>query len=144
LMVCLGIIGILMIIGSFSILNFNKSNRLRTEAYSLVCNLQRAKIEAVKENSDVVIQMFATGYQVFIDDGKGGGLAGDWIRQPQEKMLFSCVLTDGLVLSNNFSSSRTRFTGRVGTKAGSITMTNSYGHQKKIIINTVGRIRVED
>ncbi len=144
MMICIGIVGLLSAIGYPSIQYAYRNNEFRAEVLNLVSNLQRAKIAAVEQNSDVVIVMSATKYQIFVDDGRDGGIAGDWLRQPQEKMLFARSLLNGLVLSNNFSLSRTRFTGRVGTKAGSLFIQNQYGRQKSVVINTVGRIRVED
>lgn len=144
MMICIGIVGLLSAIGYPSILYVSRNNEFRAEVLNLVSNLQRAKIAAVEQNSDVVIVMSATGYQIFVDDGRNGGIAGDWLRQPTEKMLFASSLLKGLLLSNNFSLSRTRFTGRVGTKAGSIFIENQYGRKKSVVINTVGRVRVED
>ena len=144
LMICLVILVIVSALGYPSIVFVQKKNELRNTVFELISNLQRAKIEAVKTHSDVVIEIFEKRYQIFVDDGKNGGIAGDWLRQPNETMLFARSFSSGVTFSNNYSLSRTRFTGRVATRPGTIIIQDESGMKKFVIINAVGRIRAED
>jgi type IV fimbrial biogenesis protein FimT len=97
-------IGIIAILASVSIpayLSWRPKYLLRSAARDLVSNFQLAKMEAVRGNTDVVISFspapyFVTrggengSYIVFVDNGNGaGGVAGDDIRQPGERILAS-------------------------------------------------------
>lgn len=116
---------------------------LRSELMTLRANVMRARLNAIRNNHEVVVQLRSGGYQVFVDDGNGGGVKGDRIRQVGESELVEHSLQDGVTLGDNFPNDRFRFCGRVGNKSGTITLENSDGVRMKLILNITGRIRTE-
>jgi len=108
---------------------------------SLVADLHLAKFTAIKENCYVVIELMQNGYVIFLDDGKGGGKAGDWTLHEDENLLLEKKLETSIQLSSNFYKDHLRFRGVVGMSPGTITIENSKGKTSKIVINRVGRLR---
>lgn len=139
--VCLAVISVLVTISYPSMSTLQDRIRFKSQLTDLVSGLQRAKIAAIRSNSFVVIQVKERGYVIFVDNGAGGGVVGDWVKQGSEKILIDCDLPDNLALTTNFSSGRTRFTGQPGMKAGSLFLRSVNGTEAKVVINTVGRIR---
>lgn len=124
--------------------NVKNTHCLSKEMRELYTNFQRAKIEAIKENTYVVFKHDDQGYEIFVDDGKDGGKKGDWKRQKGEKMLINHEFGNGVtVKESTFTAQRTRFTGRVAMKAGRIIIENDWGNQMQLVVNTIGRIRIE-
>ena len=136
------IVSLLSLASYPSVSNWKKTFHLRSEVFTLVGRLQMMKMEAIKQNSFVVMQMRDDGYTVFIDNGQGGGIAGDWVRQENEYEIVDYNFPQGISMTNNFYN-RIRFKGRVGNKAGTIKVMNQDSDVTKVIINVVGRVRVE-
>lgn len=141
-MTVLAIISVLSTIGYLSLFDWTQRMSFRADVNCLVGNIQKAKIVAIKRNKYVVLKFFPKGYDIFVDDGTGTAIRGDWARQPQEKLLVGLRFNDKISFSNNFSLNRTRFTGRPGMKAGTITLKDGHGNQMKVIVNVIGRVRV--
>jgi prepilin-type N-terminal cleavage/methylation domain-containing protein len=112
---------------------------LRSEVCALVGCLQRAKMEAVKTNAYVVVAAHPNGYSVFVDESK------DWIRQDEEQEIVNCRLKSGMTLATNFHlpADKMRFGFRPNIKPGRFIFSNSSGKRMDVIVDTVGRIRVE-
>ena len=96
LMIVVAVIAILAAIAIPGVINWLPNYRLKVAARELVANFQRAKLEAVKRNTDVVISFTPvaftpTGgvgsYLIFVDDGSGGGTAGNDVRDGTETIL---------------------------------------------------------
>ncbi len=121
--------------------------RFSTETGRLVDAFRLAKSYALTRNAQVVFSYDQNGYSIFVDDGAAAGVAGDWLRQPGETILLDCDLSQqGLKIDvdgSTFSSQRTRFSGKPGIKAGSLVLLGKDGSKSKIIINVIGRVRVE-
>ncbi|MFH0781609.1 MAG: GspH/FimT family pseudopilin [Pseudomonadota bacterium] len=113
----------------------------------LVGELHKARSFAMTSNSPVAFSYTEGGYKTFIDDGQGGGTEGDWIQQTGEKVLANVsLLTDRLKISvdeSTFTAQRTCFSGRPGIKAGAIVLQGNDGRKNKVIVNFIGRVRVE-
>lgn len=122
---------------------WKKNSEMRNEVYTFVSILNRAKIEAIKANSFAVIKMQQSGYEVFLDDGNGGGTAGDWVKQAGEREVVRIQLPESITLRSNFTQDRTRFNGRFGVAAGHMILEQKNSQKMKIVINTTGRIRIE-
>lgn len=108
---------------------------------SIVSDLNLAKFTAINENCYVVIQLMKNGYTIFLDDGRGGGKAGDWALHKDERLLVEKKLESYIKLRSNFNKDHLRFRGVVGMSPGTITIENSKGKTSKIVINRVGRLR---
>ena len=60
--------------------------------------LQMARSEAVTRNRNVVVGFTSNGWQVFVDDGSGGGTAGNFTRDGSEQILRTVATPPGIVL----------------------------------------------
>lgn len=141
-MTCLVIISVVSAIGYPSMLDWTQRMSFRADVNFLVRNIQKAKIEAIKSNTFVVLNVYFDGYDIFVDDGTGTATRGDWLRQSEERELIGFRFKDRISISNNFSLNRTRFSGRPGVKAGTITLMDNNGYQMKVIVNAIGKVRV--
>lgn len=115
----------------------------RNELSKLVMELHRAKMTALKNNSHVVLKILQNGYLIFEDNGKNGGNASDWIQQPDEKTVIRHQLPPLIRIRSTFTNNRTRFNGTLGVKAGRVILRDANGNAGQIVLNIVGRIRVE-
>jgi len=140
-LVCLAVISVLATICSSSLSTLQERMRFRSELATLMSSLQRAKMSSIKINSYVVLQVKANGYDIFEDDGAGGGVLGDWIRQGGEKVLIDRNLPGDMSLTTTLTLGRSRFNGQPGMKAGTLFLNNINGKTAQIVIDTVGRIR---
>ena len=116
------------------------------EVSLLVGKLHEARSVAMKSNSRVVFCYSDKSYTIFVDDGAGGGTKEDWIRQPGEQLVANVIVGDRfkIVLTDStFTGQRTRFSGRPGIKAGSIVLQGHDGQKTKVVLNVIGRVRVE-
>lgn len=91
LVIVIAIIAILASIAVPNLLRWLPNYRLRGAINDLYTNFQKAKLESIKRNTNVVLA-FNPGagndsYQVFVDDGTGGGTANDFIRNGAEEIL---------------------------------------------------------
>jgi len=141
-LVCLAVISVLATFGYPSIIASQDRLWFRSELATLVSSLQQAKMSAIKANSFVVFQVKEKGYLVFVDNGAGGGIMGDWKKQGKERVLIDYDLPAGLNLTTNLKLGRTRFSGQPGMKAGTVFLRSTSGTEAHdVVINTVGRIR---
>ncbi|MDK9709494.1 MAG: GspH/FimT family pseudopilin [Desulforhopalus sp.] len=139
----LAIMSVVSAIGAPTLLNFSHRTEFRAEAANLVGWLNCARIEAIKTNSDVVIEANSSGYKIFVDNSRIPGRASDWSKQSDEKQLTHCQIKNGLTLSSNFPNNKARFNGTPGVKAGRFILTDAGGNRIDVVINAVGRVRVE-
>ena len=103
LMVVIGVMAILAGTSVPAIINWLPAYRLKKAARDLFSDFQRAKLVAIKRNANVVIN-FSPGvyspsgqvgaYYIFIDNGEGGGLRENKIRDGNEPIVV--VSLDGL------------------------------------------------
>ncbi|MDR3629416.1 MAG: GspH/FimT family pseudopilin [Desulfocapsaceae bacterium] len=145
ILISLGIVSTLSAIAYPAVADWSRSLDFRSEVSQLVCCLHRAKIEAVKTNSFVVVEARSNGYSIFVDNSRVPGQAGDWIRQPEERLIVACTLKNGISLTSNFSNpaNTMRFSGRPGIKAGRFILTDAGGRSMAVILSASGRVRVE-
>ncbi len=93
-MVVIGIIGIMSAIAIPNYIAWLPKHRMGGAARDIYSVMQYARIRAVKENTHVVVD-FTTGlgaagsYNVFIDDGSGGGTANDNMQNGTEPTIRS-------------------------------------------------------
>ena len=146
-MSCLIILSVLSGIATPIFKNMMSRQALNMATSMLVGELHKARSFAMKSNSHVVFCYTENGYKTFIDDGQGGGIKEDWIPQPGEQVLANVDLVkDRLKIAvdeSTFNTQRTRFSGRPGITAGSIVLQGSDGRKNKVIVNVIGRVRVE-
>ena len=158
LMIAIAIIGILSGIAVPAVMNWLPNYRLKAAARDLYSNMQKAKLEAVKRNSDAVISFvpgaFSPGgyvgsYQVFVDDGNGGGTAGDGIRNGTEQILFTVNMTKNVSLVNasfSFGTSTAGYNSRAlpfKSRIGNVQFRNNNSRWYKVTLSAAGNLKLE-
>ena len=129
-------------------LSWLRDHRLRGATTNVVADIEMAKIKAIRENAFVVILFESNSYTVFVDNGSGGGTAGDWIRNGSEELMRLRTLPgavrfdlDNLTLADN----RVRFNGRGIspdiTGAETIPLVNPRG-SKTVGLNRLGHLEM--
>lgn len=125
---------------------WNTRQCLHSETLQLVSELRRARSFAVMKNQYVVFTYIDAGYKIFVDDGAGGGIKDDGMYQVGEQLLSEVFFPDGVKIissESTFTANRAMFSGNVGVKAGTVVLTGGGGDKNMVIMNIVGRVRVE-
>ena len=143
LMVVVAMVAILTAIAIPNTISWQNNAKLNGDVFNLRGDLEMAKLRAIKENANVAVLYNANGYEIFIDNGDGGGVADNWVRDGAEVLLTNKQLSDGVTMTTNFTSSRARFTDRGRCNGGTAVITNSAGTTKSIVVSIIGRIRVQ-
>ena len=152
------VVVILAILTAIAIPNFISwlpNFRLKGAARDLYSTMQKVRLEAVKRNTDIGISFttvtFPTeggGYQVFVDDGAGGGIAGNAIKDGGEVLLLqssmpeSCSLTSASFLGNPLSG----YTNKglpLGNRIGNVQLRNNQSRWYRITLSNSGHVRLE-
>ena len=145
LMVVIGILAVIAVVAVPSIMSWRSNVKLRGAVDNLKSELQAAKASAAREGSWVVIEFFSDRYQVFVDNGIGaGGVKNDGLLNGDEKIIRQRKLPSGVNIESS-AFTKTHFNPRGTTgAAGTVTLANAIGDQKKLIISPMGRIRIEN
>ncbi|OGP56725.1 MAG: hypothetical protein A2V65_07870 [Deltaproteobacteria bacterium RBG_13_49_15] len=147
LVVVIAVIGILAAVSIPGFISWRSNAKLRGTTNNLKADLEMAKLKAIRENDFVAILFAAggNGYTVFIDNGAGGGIAGDWTPNGTEQILKNIQLPAGVTITipTTFAGNQTRFNGRgIPGNLGSVSIVGQTGN-RQITINSLGRIRVQ-
>ena len=158
LMIAIGIISILASIAVPAVINWLPNYKLKAAARDLYSNMQKAKLEAVKRNTDAVISfvpgVFSPGghvgsYQVFVDDGSGVGTAGDGIRNGTEPIISTVTMPKYVCLvSANFSlaTSAAGYNSRAlpfKSRIGNVQFRNNNSRWYKVTLSAAGNLKLE-
>ena len=131
------VIAILMALAAVAIPNLSgwaDNQRLKSVARDLVTHFQYARLEAVKRNTTIALTFNYGGagddnYTVFVDDGAGGGNAGNLIQDNEsEKTLIRVIIPSDVSLSSTFTNNRVGYNARgfpVGGFGGTVTLNNT-------------------
>ena len=146
LMELMTVIAIMSILSAIAIPNFfawRQSAKLNSATRALMSDLSMARMHAIKSYNPSVngvkVLFSANGYKVFIDDDDNNAVDAG------EEVLRDNQYPAGVSMSAiTFTGHRTVFarTGAV-SPSGSVTLSRSSGPLMKVIVSTVGRIRVE-
>jgi type IV fimbrial biogenesis protein FimT len=145
------VIAIVSIVSTVAISNISDSLpgfRLRSAVRDIVSCLQEVKMRAVKENADTYIFFDVTNneYKAWVDNGAGGGVAGNGLHESDETYFNEVTLTTGIEFYQNTSFSSNTFgfnsRGLPATTVGSVFIKNNKSVYMKIIVSTAGNIRV--
>lgn len=132
LIIVLAIISIMAAIAIPNYIRQQPFRQLNTTGRDIYANMQLAKAEAVRRNSNVAMEFIPgpapaprfTSYRVFLDNGNGGGVAGDSIRQANEQILVQPVtLPLGIMGTHTFAVNAVGFSSRgLATGLGTVTL----------------------
>ena len=139
MMTVIAILGILAAISTPNVIAWQQTAKLRGTTRDLMSDLSMARMHAVKHGAVVKALLQKSGYTLFIDvDDDDAAGAGD-------NILRSKKYPPGIVMQNTtFPGAKTAFhPSGAATPAGSVALDRGSGRQMKIIVNLVGRIRVE-
>ncbi len=85
------VVVILSVLGFFvapEVMSWRPNMRLSDAAQDLYANMQNAKLSAIEKNENVVVSFSVPGsYEIFVDDGEGGGTAKNNVRDGAEETL---------------------------------------------------------
>jgi prepilin-type N-terminal cleavage/methylation domain-containing protein len=142
LLIVIAVIAVVSAIVTPNIISWRSGAKFRGAVDNLRGDLQMAKVRAVKENDVVTIFFNPTGYKVILDR------ANHWNHDPGEPVLRSRQLPAGVYIdlaNTQFGSEgdKTRFNSRGNSVAGHTVLHNASGAQKRIVVTSVGQIRVE-
>jgi type IV fimbrial biogenesis protein FimT len=145
LMVVLAILAVLAVAVAPNFLSWRGNVNLRGAADNLKGDLQAAKAGAARVSSWVVIEFFSDRYRVFVDNGTGtGGMKNDGFLNGTETVIRQRKLPPGIAIEPG-TFTKTHFNARGTTgAAGTITLANTRGKRKMLIISPMGRIRMQD
>ena len=151
LAVTLAIVAVMATVTMPSFLSWLTAHRLRGAAINLMADMEMAKIRAIRENTFVAVQFEADKYRIFVDDGAGGGVDGDWIQNGSERLVIDRPLPAGVNIplgELTLASQRIRFTSRglpadpLNANPELIPLVNQTG-RRDIGLNRLGRLWIQ-
>jgi Tfp pilus assembly protein FimT len=131
------VIAILLALAATAIPNLSgwaSNQRLKSAARDLFTHFQYARLEAVKRNTTIALTFNYGGpgddnYTVFVDDGAGGGNAGNLIQDnDSEQTLIRAIMPVDVSLVSTFINNRVGYNARgfpVGGNGGTVTVSNT-------------------
>ncbi len=130
------------------------NQRLKGSARDLFSNFKKAKQEAIRRNSNVVVSITTAtytpdgmvgNYQIFVDDGKGTGTAENFILDGDEEVLATIGMPKNVSLvSSTFTGTpkSTSFNSRgLPTKLGDVRLRNSV-RWYRISVSIAGNVKM--
>jgi type IV fimbrial biogenesis protein FimT len=155
LLVTIGIMVILVGIAIPAFSTWLPNFRLNAAARDLVSDFQKAKMEAVRRNANVVLSFNQHAYipagsvgtyQIFVDDGAGGGTEDNFVRDGGEAMLAQGTMPGNVSLySAVFTGATTAagFTSRglpASNRTGDVLLRNNHARYFKVTLGLAGNI----
>jgi type IV fimbrial biogenesis protein FimT len=142
LLMVIAVIAVVSAVMVPSIISWRNGAKFRGAVNNLKGDLQMAKVKAIKENDVVTIFFNPTGYKVILDT------ANYWVHDAGEPILRYRELPAGVSIdlgNTNFGTvgDKTRFNSRGNSVAGHALLVNTNGDQKKLVVTSIGRIRIE-
>ncbi len=160
LLVVIAIVAILGAIVAPGAMGWRANAQLRNAAKVLRSDINQARMRAVRERCNVVMEFNFGGdlssYRVFVDDGSGGGTLNDGIKNGSEQTVQNRIMPGGVVLNTGLTSppgTMLWFTSRgipedgdspVGIYIEEDVVIESPVGQKTFTINRIGRVSVEN
>ena len=147
LMVSIAIVAILAAIAIPSYIGWMPKKRLQGDALEIQSAIQLAKLAAVKANASVILSFnpASDDYSIFIDDGSGGGIAGNGIQEGTERTLRNRQMAAGIdLLNTTFAGNTFRFDSKgLANASGEINLKSSNNLSRKINVNLTGNTRIQ-
>ena len=151
LIVAIVILGVLAAIAIPGFARYGPDMRLKGAVRDLKSDMTLAKARAIRENALVAL-IFDTGsnrYTVFVDNGVGGGVAGDWTQNGSEALIkIADMPLDVTMYEASFSGAtqRCRFNSRglPDNIIGHVYMRNTNNEYRGINLSLVGNVRIQE
>ena len=147
--VVMALLAILSAIAVPSLIGQRNNANIRDAVSMIRGDFEMARSRAIRENAFVPVIINTDGYTIFIDDGSGGGVAENWVRDGGERILCNRKLPTGIQIgltqttfpANVTNDAKiTRFNGRgyiantgiltllgLNGKAATVDMNNRFG-----------------
>lgn len=154
LLVVIAIIGIMAAIAIPNFASYAANYRLKAAARIMYSNMQRARLHAIKENTFVCLNFTTVvypatggGYTIFVDNGAGGGVAGNAVQDGGEITLDAVTMDNQSSLVNAAFGAVPRFSytakGMVaGSQTGNVIIRNNQ-RRYRITVSAGGGLRLE-
>ena len=154
LIVVMAIIAVLVAVAIPSFSTLVPNYRLKAAARNLYSDMQKARLQAIKENTFVCLTFTTVaypadggGYTAFIDNGAGAGVAGNGVQDGSEALLWSRTMDKqvSLISASIGGVPRFIFTPKgvvAGSQTGNVQIRNSQ-RWYKITISAAGGFRLE-
>lgn len=144
-MVVMAIVAILATIAVPSLIGQRNNANLKDAVSMIRGDFELARSWAIRENAFVAVLINADGYNIFIDNGSGGGVVENWVRDGNERTLCNRKLPAGVQIDlaqTTFNAHRTRFNGRgYSANSGILTLLGLNGKSATVDMNNrFGRI----
>lgn len=147
------VLAVLVILASIAVPAYTvwvPNYKLKAAAGEMVAALQLAKLTAVKENANVVIWFDTANnaYRAFLDNGAGGGVAGNNTQDGSEKTIRQGTLdADVNMYNTSFSTwgNQTVFNSRSMASGGwgYVYLRNNNSEFRRITVWTTGHLKME-
>lgn len=104
LMIAIAIVGLMTAIAIPNMIGQKPRRNLKDAGMALISTMQRAKMEAIKNNTNIAIVFTNSpgaeggSYIVFRDDGAGGGISGNRVQDGGEVTLWTNTMPPGCSL----------------------------------------------
>ena len=160
LILVIGVFAIIAVIAGPNFKNQLSNQKLKATARNIYSALQQAKLEAVEENETVAVAFSPAAYspngnsaqyQLFLDDGAGGGTAGNLSKESGEALLATITMPKGISLisasftDGSVTTDKVGFTGQglpLGSYSGSVQVrTDSRWY--RISLSVAGNVKTE-
>ena len=141
LMMVICVLALISAIATPSLMNWRSGAKLRGAVSNLKGDMELARLKAIQVNDTVVIHFTNNSYKVFKDDGSTSG-----VYDAGEALYGARTLPAGVKIDlaqTNFDDKSARFKGRGTALAGSAVLVNDKGTQKKVTVNSLGRITIK-
>ncbi|MBI5591874.1 MAG: GspH/FimT family pseudopilin [Deltaproteobacteria bacterium] len=147
-MVVIAIVGIVSAVAIPNYMSWVSDNRMKAAVRDLKSNMNMAKLRAIRENATVavVFRIATNSYEIFVDNGAGGGIASNGIRDGGEALLQSATLPAGVTMREVVFNAATRcsFNGSgLPTDPGHVYMENTKHNFRGISLSMVGTVRIQ-
>ncbi|MFH1488395.1 MAG: GspH/FimT family pseudopilin [Pseudomonadota bacterium] len=124
--------------------------RLKDGTRSLISAIQLARLTAIKENRSTVVWFYKVDetYRAFVDDGAGGGTAGDNLQNGTERTIIGGTMPEGVDIDSysiTTVENRTTFNNRgMSSDWGYVYLKNSKGRWQRITLYFTGVTEIHD
>jgi len=151
LIMVIAIMGVLMAIAIPNFSQWIANYRLKAATREIYSNFQKARIEAIKTNSNIVVSfnLGAGTYQVFVDNGGTTGTASDDTQNGDERILATVTMPAGVVLDSvnfSFGSTTPGFTPRglpLSSRIGNVRVRNVNNELYQVTLSLAGGVTLE-